>query len=230
MSTPIKGVIKTMGDKVPAIVVTFQFNPTEITLEKSVTIAEIPIPGLAAPLQQFVRGNAEKISMDLFFDATDTGMGEDAKGVIEQTDKVFSLLKIVAATHAPPVCEFSYGNPFPGSTAIKGMDGARDSFRFVMESVRQRFTLFSPAGVALRATLSVVMREYRAFTDQLDKLGLNSPDRTQSRVLQRGETLTSLAADHYHRPGEWRRIANANAIRDPRRLAPGTFLILPPTP
>ena len=37
--------------------------------------AEIAIPGLDAPLQQFVRGQAEKLTLDLFFDTTDNGMG-----------------------------------------------------------------------------------------------------------------------------------------------------------
>lgn len=46
--------------------VDLQFNPTEIVLEKNVHIAEIAIPGLTAPLQQFVRGDAETLKLELF--------------------------------------------------------------------------------------------------------------------------------------------------------------------
>ena len=41
-----------------------QYNPTEFTFDKSAQIAEIPIPGLDAPLQQFVHGQAEKLTLD----------------------------------------------------------------------------------------------------------------------------------------------------------------------
>ena len=32
-----------------------QYNPTEFTLDKQVTLAEVGIPGLDSPLQQYVR-------------------------------------------------------------------------------------------------------------------------------------------------------------------------------
>ena len=47
-----------------------QFNPTEYTINKAVQIAEIAIPGLDEPILQFVRGQNEKLTMDLFFDTT----------------------------------------------------------------------------------------------------------------------------------------------------------------
>ena len=39
-----------------------QYNPTELSFDKSAQIAEIAIPGLDSPLQQFVRGQAEKLT------------------------------------------------------------------------------------------------------------------------------------------------------------------------
>ena len=88
--------------------------------------------------------------------------------------------------------------------------------------------MFSPEGVPLRATLTVSFREYKTLDEQLSQLNLNSPDRTQSHVVQSGETLASISAKHYRTPAEWRRIADRNAIRDPRRITPGTFLTVPP--
>ena len=49
----------------------FQFNPSELSFQKGVQIAEIAIPGLDAPLLQFVRGQNETLTLDLFFDTTD---------------------------------------------------------------------------------------------------------------------------------------------------------------
>ncbi len=116
-----------------------------------------------------------------------------------------------------PVVDFATGNQ------------RRNGFKCVVESVKQKFTLFSPKGVPLRATLSVTLREYKTLEEQLAHLNLMSPDRTHSHVIQSGETLSGLAARFYQNPDNWRFIADENEIEDPRRLAVGTFLTIPPT-
>lgn len=206
-----------------------QFNPTEFSLDKSAQLAEITIPGLDTPLVQFVRGQAEKLTMDLFFDTTEQGMGAGATSVTTLTDKVYGLIKIEPDGHAPPVCSFLWNAAFPGADLAPRMGNQRRTeFQCVVESVKQKFTLFSPEGVPLRATLTVTLREYKTLDQQLKQLNLNSPDRTQSHVVQRGETLAAIAARHYRSPAGWRRIADENAIDDPRRVMPGTFLRVPP--
>jgi hypothetical protein len=75
----------------------------------------------------------------------------------------------------------------------------------------------------------VGLREYKTLAEQLDQLNKTSPDRTHSHVLQSGETLSSVAGEFYQHPGDWRFIADANAIEDPRRLTAGSFLTIPPT-
>jgi nucleoid-associated protein YgaU len=96
-----------------------------------------------------------------------------------------------------------------------------------VESVKQKFTLFSPEGVPLRATLSVSVREYKTLDQQLKELNLNSPDRQRFHVVQEGETLSGIAARYYSKPGEWRLIAEANDIEDPRRVEPARLLVVP---
>ena len=107
----------------------------------------------------------------------------------------------------------------PARTAISGAT----AFRCIVESVKQKFTLFSPEGVPLRATLTVTLREYKTLDEQLAHLNLTSPDRTHSHVIQSGDTLSGIAARFYQRPGDWRFIADANGIEDPRRLTVGAF-------
>ena len=246
-----------------------QYNPTELIWDKGTQIAEITIPGLDAPLQQFIRGQAEKLTLELFFDTTDEGgMGKNAVSVIKHTDRIYQLLKIEPERHAPPICTFIWHEEFPGSTlngkrgsasskAESGIIGAladvvteaaesvgdviemvvdfatgnqrRNGFKCIVESVKQKFTLFSPKGVPLRATLTVTLREYKTLEEQLAHLNLMSPDRTQSHVLQSGDTLSSLSARFYQNASDWRFIADENQIEDPRRLTVGTFLTIPPT-
>ena len=212
-----------------------QYNPTELSWDKGVQIAEIAIPGLDAPLQQFVRGQAEKLTLELFFDSTDQGMGKGAVSVTTRTDRIYQLIKIEPTRHAPPICTFIWNDQFPGSS-LNGNAGSsasgnqrRNGFKCIVESVKQKFTLFSPEGVPLRATLSVSLREYKTLDEQLAHLNLSSPDRTHSHVIQSNDTLSGVAALFYRRPGDWRFVAEANGIEDPRRLKVGTFLTIPPT-
>jgi nucleoid-associated protein YgaU len=207
-----------------------QFNPGEFTLDKQAQLGEAPIPGLDAPLQQFVRGNAEKLTLDLFFDSTDQGMGAGAVGVTLQTDRIFQLIKIEPTRHAPPILTFIWSAQFPGFSIGGPMQGAqrRIGFRCILESLRQKFTFFSPEGVPLRATLTVTLREYKTLGDQLGQLNLSSPDRTHVHVLQEGETLAAVAQRHYDTPAQWRAIADANRIQDARRTQPGMILRVPP--
>ena len=250
-----------------------QYNPTEYTFEKQAQIAEIQIPGLDSPLQQFVRGQSEKLTLDLFFDTTEHGMGAGATAVTTETDKIYQLIKIEPTRHAPPILEFVWSDQMAGAnigaapgnvagavtraiagaaSAVAGAAGAaiaaagslgasalaaagaslgnqrRNGFRCVLESVRQKFTLFSPDGIPLRATLTVALREYKTLQNQLDELHLSSPDRTHVHVLQQHDTLAAVSARYYDTPVEWRDIARENGLDDPRRLAAGTFLNVPP--
>lgn len=211
-----------------------QFNPTEFTFSKGAQIAEVAIPGLDQPIQQFVRGQTETLTLDLFFDSSeDTYMDASAKPVTEKTDQFYQLIKIDRQTHAIPICRFVWGyTGFPGSklTDQWASQGAprTNGFQCIVESVRQRFTLFSPAGAPLRATLSVSLREYKSLEQQIEQIGLESPDHTHSHVVQRGDTLSRIANDVYGDPRQWRAIADHNHLTDPRDLTPGRVLEIPP--
>ena len=103
-----------------------KYNPTELSFDKNAQIAEIAIPGLDAPLQQFVRGQAEKLTLELFFDTTDWGMGKGATSVTIWTDRIYQLIKIEPTRHAPPICTFIWGAQFPGSS-VGGAAGSAAS-------------------------------------------------------------------------------------------------------
>jgi len=204
------------------ITIQVQFNPGEYTLSKGAQIAEIAIPGIDAPILQFVRGQTQTLTMELFFDTTQGGMGESpVTDVRTLTEPIYQLVKIQPATHAPPRIKFYWG----GDSGI--------SFRAIIDSIQQKFTLFNPVGIPLRATLTVSFKEYQTLEEQLKKLNLQSADHTKKRLVKRGETLALIAYREYGDPGEWRRIfeepANAALISNPRHLTPGVEITIPPS-
>lgn len=208
--------------------ISLAYNPTELSFDKGVQLAEITIPGLDSPLQQFVRGQAEKLSLELFFDTTDDGMGAGARSVTEETDKVYALTRIEPSSHAPPLVRFVWGQAVPGRYLPQASGNhRRESFRGLVENVKQRFTLFSPEGVPLRATVTLTIREFVPLHEQLTRANKRSPDKTHAHVLRERETLANVAAESYLRPQQWRPIADENGIDDPRRLAPGRLLRVP---
>lgn len=207
----------------PSLVVPFLFNPTQFSVEKSNQFAETNIPGLSSSVLQFVRGNSRSISMDLFFDTyeegtdvrlfTDRITGWDAGSMLSNLpDAAKGLMDIDSDLHAPPVCLFIWGAYV---------------FQCIIERVSKRFTMFLPKGIPVRATLSVTLKEYKEVDVQVKELDLHSSDLTKRRVVTQGENLWSIAAEEYGDPAEWREIADANKINNPRLLTPGRELAIP---
>ena len=202
--------------------ITVLFNPERYSVNKGVQIAEIGIPGLDSPVLQFVRGQNEKITLELFFDTTDFGMVEHCKDVRRETGKIYSLLKIDPDTHAPPRCKLRWG---AGGQLVSF--GSSLDPRCVVESISEEFNLFSPSGVPLRAKLNVTFREYKTIQEQIDEKPTQSADRTKIRTVQQGETLSFIAWKEYQDANQWRLIAEANDLTNPRLLTPGDSLIIP---
>jgi hypothetical protein len=198
------------------------FNPERYTLSKGVQIAEIAVPGLDSPVLQFVRGQNEKVTLELFFDTTEHGMVDGVVDVRTETGKVYGLLKIDSETHAPPRCKLTWGD---GGQLFSY--GSSLEPRCLLESVSEEFTLFSPTGVPLRARLNVTFREYKTIEEQLAERPRHSADRDKVFVVRRGQTISHVAWLTYGDPAQWRPIAVANKLDNPRRLAPGTRLRIP---
>lgn len=206
-----------VGPNIPQAKFEVEFNPTEYTLNKGAQIAEIGIYGIDSPVLQFIRGQNEKLTLDLFFDTTTEagGLGDSARSVTELTKPFYQLVKIQPKTHAPPRVKVTWGSGL--------------SFKAIVESVQQKFTLFNPQGLPLRATLSVTFREYKTLEEQIKELKLESADHTKTRLVKRGETLSRIAAEEYGDGSAWRSIAEANPeLTNPRRLTPGMLLNIPP--
>jgi nucleoid-associated protein YgaU len=205
-----------------------QFNPTEYSLSKSNQFAQIAIPGLDSPVVQFVRGDSEKMTLELFFDTTDDGAGANVTPVTTKMDAFYRLIKIDNEMHAPAIVRVTWGDHFP-NTAAGWQTGASSVFDCVVESVDRKFTLFNRDGVPLRATVSLSLSQYKTLEEQLQELNLQSADHTRVHVVRQGETLPQIAYEAYQNVARWRTIAEHNQILNPRQLMVGTVLELPPT-
>jgi hypothetical protein len=203
------------------------FNPAEYSIEKGNNFSSTALPGMSNPVTQFVSGNADTLTMDLYFDtyAKSSRHGSDVilrEDVRKYTRRITNLMEIDSTLHAPPVVEFIWG---------AGL-GTPEGFQFkgIIEKVSQKFTYFLDDGTPVRATLNVTFKEYKTIQEQLAENDLESPDRTKRKEFKEGDAIWYFAYDEYGDPALWRVIADHNGLENPRIVAPGTTLELPPLP
>ncbi|MFZ0746411.1 MAG: LysM peptidoglycan-binding domain-containing protein [Terracidiphilus sp.] len=198
------------------------FNPTNYSLSKANQIAEAAVPGLNAPILQYVHGNTRTLDMELFFDTYEKGTtvtsptigvdSEQSTAVSAGTGAIYDLLEIDPDTHAPPICELAWG---------------KFTFQGVLDHVNGKFTLFLSDGTPVRATLTVTFKEY-IDVDQLVRVQpTHSADHRKVRVVRSGDRIDNIAGEEYGDPDCWREIAEANHLDDPAELVPGQLLVVP---
>jgi hypothetical protein len=200
------------------------YNPEKYTVTKSVQYAEVTIPGLDEPVLQFIRGQNEKITFDLLFDTTEKGMTGSVTDVRTLTRPVYQLLKVNTSTHAPLRFRISWGNS--GPLLAQG----QTSSLCVLESMTEEFTLFAPTGEPLRAKLTLTVRMAATVKLQYTETKRESPDHTKVVMVGRGQRLSDIAYQQYGDPTQWRPIADASGIANPRFLEPGTSVTVPALP
>lgn len=206
----------TLTDLVSGRRVTVQFNPEEYSLDRSTSFAQVAVPGLSAPLVQFVAGNAQTAEMELLVDTTETspagGPGSDVRRLVGE---VTSLMDIDPDLHAPPPLVFAWGQL---------------TFTCVLTRVQQRYVLFRPDGTPVRARLTVSLSEYRNVELEAKEIKRQTVDYTKVHVVTAGDTLPLVAHREYADASAWRAIAIRNDITDPRSLPEGATLAIPRLP
>ncbi len=214
------------------------FNPEEYTINRDINFAQQSIPGLSAPVLQFVSGNMQTLEMELLIDTYEAhggDTGEQANGtgqaendsscrksvnsagddVRDHTSKIIHLMEIDPTTHAPPILFFSWGML---------------SFRCVLARASQRFIMFRSDGIPVRARLQVTFNEICNLELEAREIKRETADYSKYHTVMQGETLNSIAWQVYHNPALWRPIALHNAISDPQALEVGQRLLLPQLP
>jgi nucleoid-associated protein YgaU len=211
------------------------FNPSEISISRTINYEQqraVSKADAVSVRQRFRSVEPATLSIELFFDTYESRDDSatwkraavsflapvnpfqtgDATDVRNQTSQVAQLAEPDSHTHKPPVCTLRWGT--------------FDIFVGVLTNLDQRFTMFLNDGTPVRATLSCTFAENRSKARSL--MGeLHSSDVDKTRVVRRHDTLQSIAAQEYGDPAQWRPIAEANGIVNPRVLAPGTRLVIP---
>lgn len=213
------------------------FNPGELHFTRKVEwdAKEQATKGFkgASRNLEFVKSVPERLQLTLFFDTYEprsrgadlrnllvptNPFGADAPGAYDvrtHTDRVANLAKVRKELHRPPRCELSWG-------------GAQLFFG-VLTRLDVKLTMFLPDGTPVRATAACTFHDF-AIADTDRRNELQSSDVAKTVVFQATDSLAAIAADEYNDPAQWRLIAKANGIANPRAVAPGTVLILPPLP
>jgi LysM repeat protein len=213
MATPkIQILIEHTGEKFHVM-----FNPEEYTLNKDNNFASHAVPGLSSPLLQFVHGNLRTLEMELMFDTylPLTTEARPTRDVREETQRVLKLLEIDGELHAPPVVQVSW---------------ASLQFRGVLAKATQKFIMFLPDGRPVRAKLNVTFNEFIDADREAKEVNRQTADLTKTHTVTQGDTLSAIAARYYENPRQWRPIAIASGIDDPRELAVGQLLQIPKLP
>lgn len=139
--------LKIIGLEGKKTTVEAQFNPKEVSFDKSVPWQkQKKSKGDAADLE-FTGAEPMTMSFELMFDAF-----EDANGdVIGKVNDLISLAQIDEAQKRPSKVKVIWGQSTE-STAFTEFQG-------VIESVATKITMFSPSGKALRATCNVKLKQ-----------------------------------------------------------------------
>jgi hypothetical protein len=204
------------GERIPVM-----FNPEEYTVQRDVNYAQSTIPGLGAPLIQFVAGNMQTLEMELFLDTYEEHregsvvLNRAGQDVRDLTKRVSGLMQIDGTTHAPPVLLFVWGSL---------------SFTCVLARATQRFTMFLGDGTPVRATLQVTFNEFQNVDMEARQVKRETADHSKTREVHEGETLAAIAHAEYGNAKLWRAIALRNGIDAPRSLVVGQRLVLPRLP
>ena len=206
---------------VTGLAVPVQFNPEEYTLSRENNFAQIAVPGVSAPIIQFVHGNQQTLEMELFLDTCEAhrigsrvvnAAGDDVRRLV---DAVTGLMNIEPSTHAPPVLLFTW---------------ASLAFTCVLSRATQRFIMFKPDGTPIRARLTVTLSQYSNAELEAKTIKRETADYTRVHLVVQGETLASIAHACYGQATMWRPLALRNEIDDPAVLVPGTRLAVPRLP
>jgi nucleoid-associated protein YgaU len=209
---PNKGAGASLGSTKGTIA--FQFNPNELTVKKAANWKSEPARGSkkAAP-PEFQGPEPGKLSLEMFFDATDS-----------MDDSVVKAVKSLFECCVPTDSSVGKNKPVPPLVVFHW--GSLDFFPSFITAVTAKYTLFTPEGTPVRATCTVDLQEMPSLTAKQNPTS-GSLTARRTHVLLEGETLAAVAYAEYGDPALWRQLAEANDIDDPQRLTPGRSVLLP---
>lgn len=182
------------------------YNPVEYTSTTEMVTSRV------GATVQFQRLESPNFSVNLFFDTYERGT--DVRNL---TRKIAAFQEPTVGNkeqREPPVCLFSWGG-FQYTGIIRKLD--------------QRFTMFLPSGIPVRAELAVTFEQVVTPRKAIENAGLDNCRKMY--IVCQGDRLDLIAFRELGDANAWPRIASLNGIADPlifpTREQIGTTLIIP---
>lgn len=224
-----------------------QYNPEEVTLEKSVTIQSGKSGATLVHEKQVTEEGKLSITVKLRF--------EGVTAIADATSKLWSWLEgaessWVAAKPTPkrqpamigtnrgaapaakpaPAAKGGAASKSPKVLLLQMGAGQPEAGRIdrdiLLRRVNTTFTRFTATGMPCRALISLTMEEVERVAKPTNPSS-GGPPGGRSHVVTEGDTLQGIATEAYGSPGAWREVAERNGIDDPLRLRNGSALYLP---
>jgi nucleoid-associated protein YgaU len=185
------------------------YNPTEYSSSMTAVYGGLDEP---EKKNQFQQTQNDNFSITLFFDTYEqqTDVRQEMKPI---ADLILPTVK-KRKFKEPPVCTFVWG---------------KFSYRGVIVNQSQKFTMFLPSGIPVRATLSLTF-ESRLSANDTKALSNRSSSR-KFWTVKADDRLDLIAYKTLDNAANWKVIANFNNINDPllfpRGVEKGRQLVIP---
>lgn len=208
----------------PDRTVKVQFNPETLTVNFSNQVTGGNQSGGSAI--QFVGQGTTKLSLDLWFDITVYRDNSDAAAVGDDVRKLTERVNYFMK----PNSEGSEKDVKWKVPAVRFLWGTF-IFDGVMNSINEKLEYFSEDGKPLRAMLSIgllsQMIQYQVGDANSGGVGITGglPGVKQMRPVKSGDSIQKISAEA-GLGDDWRKIAEANGIENPRIVPAGTLLDL----
>ena len=205
---------KGSGIRIPCM-----FNPEDYTIAQTNSYQLVYENGADVPKMEFSGAGERSLKLNtLYFDTYELKID-----VTLITRLLFNLMK--------PSVEYEHENETKKRPSPVIFRWGMFEFYAVITTCSQKFTMFLPNGLPVRAEVQVEFKQHLK-TDMY----LNQPQNPTSgggpveRIwkVKAGDRLDLIAAQVYRDSTEWRLIADRNRIADPMAIRAGQNLRIPP--
>jgi len=184
--------------------------------------------------QQFPKSSTvvEMLEFDLFLDsfsaANETvAWTEKLRGLKFAGNSVLpSITKLLTVdTYAKQIADLTKPKKGAHHPPLLGVKWGTLQFPCFMQSCTTEYVKFNELGRPMRAVMHVAFVSAETLTGK--SFVRNSPDTSKFHTVKQGETLNTVSEIAFDDPADWRLIADANDIGNPRVLRTGSVLHMP---
>lgn len=230
-SAPItKMTITVMNGSKKDTKITVLYNPEQYEQSRSLNVKNENAFLSNAQDMQIPSSASEELHFSLFFDTMSAGSeigGSDKSKFSENQVKSSSEKTLSVRTYTDQIYELMKFDKSIHSVPLLKIEWSSLTFEGYLIACKQTFIKFNESGTPVRAMLDCSFRQCLNMDSSSKQSPNESPDTTKYRMISQGDSLWSLSTKEYGDPAEWRAIARANGMANPRRLRAGERLIVP---